>query len=74
MKPSATKNKTTATGFQYVLVELGDFLFFGGSEFLEVTHFGNGDNSELRKKIFDTIKFMKIQFDGVFNDDNNTVR
>ena len=42
MKPSATKNKTTATGFQYVLVELGDFLFFGGTEFYKVTHFRNG--------------------------------
>ena len=34
--------------------------------------FGKGDGKELRKKIKDSIKFMKIQFDGVFNDDNNT--
>lgn len=35
-------------------------------------NFGKGDGSELRQKIRETIKFMKIQFDGVFNDDNNT--
>lgn len=35
-------------------------------------NFGKGDGKELRKKIIDTIKFMKIQFDGVFNSDNNT--
>ena len=35
-------------------------------------HFGNGDGTELRKKILDTIKFMKIQFDGVFDEENNT--
>lgn len=34
--------------------------------------FGKGDSSELRKKIKETIKFMKIQFDGIFNEDNNT--
>lgn len=37
-------------------------------------NFGKGDtaNSELRRKIKDTIKFMKIQFDGVFDDNDNT--
>jgi hypothetical protein len=35
-------------------------------------NFGKGDGKELRKKIIDTIKFMKIQFDGVFNEDRNT--
>jgi hypothetical protein len=35
-------------------------------------HFGKGDNKELRQKIEDTIKFMKIQFDNVFDDENNT--
>ena len=37
-------------------------------------NFGQGDGKELRKKIIDTIKFMKIQFDGVFNEINNTIR
>lgn len=37
-------------------------------------HFGEGDSTELRKKILESIKFMKIQFDGVFNEDNNTMR
>ena len=36
--------------------------------------FGNGDSAELRKKIEDTIKFMKIQFDKVFNEDGNTYK
>ena len=36
-------------------------------------NFGKGDTSELRQKIEDTIKFMKIQFDGIFDKDNNTV-
>jgi hypothetical protein len=36
-------------------------------------NFGKGDTSELRQKIKDTIKFMKIQFDGIFDKDNNTV-
>ena len=34
--------------------------------------FGNGDNRELRAKIIGSIKFMKIQFDTIFDDDNNT--
>lgn len=34
--------------------------------------FGKGDSKELRTKITDAIKFMKIQFDGIFNEDNNT--
>jgi hypothetical protein len=37
-------------------------------------NFGKGDSRELRTKITDTIKFMKIQFDNVFDDDNNTVK
>lgn len=36
--------------------------------------FGDGDSSELRSKIKETIKFMKIQFDKVFDDKNNTVK
>lgn len=35
-------------------------------------NFGKGDSKELRLKIKDSIKFMKIQFDQVFNQDNNT--
>lgn len=35
-------------------------------------NFGKGDSKELRQKIEDSIKFMKIQFDKVFDDDNNT--
>lgn len=35
-------------------------------------NFGIGDTKELRKKITETIKFMKIQFDGTFDKDNNT--
>jgi hypothetical protein len=35
-------------------------------------NFGKGDSKELRLKIKDSIKFMKIQFDQVFNEDNNT--
>jgi len=34
--------------------------------------FGKGDTKELRQKITDSIKFMKIQFDKVFDDENNT--
>jgi hypothetical protein len=34
--------------------------------------FGKGDTTELRQKITDSIKFMKIQFDKVFDDENNT--
>jgi hypothetical protein len=34
--------------------------------------FGKGDSKELRQKIKDSIKFMKIQFDKVFNEDGNT--
>ena len=34
--------------------------------------FGKGDSKELRTKITDTIKFMKIQFDQVFDEENNT--
>ena len=37
-------------------------------------NFGKGDTPELRQKIKETIKFMKIQFDGVFNEDNDTVK
>lgn len=37
-------------------------------------NFGKGDTPELRQKIRETIKFMKIQFDGVFNEDNDTVK
>lgn len=36
--------------------------------------FGNGDTPELRAKIKETIKFMKIQFDKVFDDKNNTIK
>lgn len=41
MKPSATKNLTSNTGKPYCLVELGDFLFFGGDvqKMFEVTGF-----------------------------------
>jgi hypothetical protein len=35
-------------------------------------NFGKGDDAKLRQKIKDSIKFMKIQFDKVFNDDGNT--
>lgn len=35
-------------------------------------YFGRGDSKELRQKITDSIKFMKIQFDKVFNEDGNT--
>ena len=31
MKPSTTKNKVTPTGKPYIVVEVGDILFFGGS-------------------------------------------
>lgn len=34
--------------------------------------FGKGDGKELRKKITDSIKFMKIQFDKTFDENNNT--
>lgn len=34
--------------------------------------FGKGDSNELRTKIVDAIKFMKIQFDKVFDENNNT--
>lgn len=37
-------------------------------------NFGKGDSRELRTRITDTIKFMKIQFDKTFDDDNNTVK
>jgi hypothetical protein len=36
--------------------------------------FGKGDGKELRKKIKDTAKFMKLQFDGVFDEQGNTKR
>lgn len=36
--------------------------------------FGAGDGKELRKKIVDSIKMLKIQFDKVFNEQDNTVR
>lgn len=35
-------------------------------------HFGKGDGKELRTKIRETAKYLKIQFDGVFNENNNT--
>jgi len=35
-------------------------------------NFGKGDSKELRQKISDTIKFMKIQFDGIFDENDNT--
>lgn len=35
-------------------------------------NFGKGDGKELRNKIRETVKYLKIQFDGVFNEDNNT--
>lgn len=35
-------------------------------------NFGKGDSKELRQKIKDSIKFMKIQFDKVFNEEGNT--
>ncbi len=35
-------------------------------------NFGKGDGKELRLKIIESIKFMKSQFDGVFNNENNT--
>jgi hypothetical protein len=34
--------------------------------------FGRGDGKELRRKIMETIKFMKIQFDKTFDDKGNT--
>jgi hypothetical protein len=36
-------------------------------------NFGKGDSTELRKKIKETIKFMKTQFDGIFDNKNNTI-
>lgn len=41
MKPSTSKNLTSNTGKPYCLVELGDFLFFGGDvqQMFEVTGF-----------------------------------
>jgi hypothetical protein len=35
-------------------------------------NFGKGHDSQLIQKISDTIKFMKIQFDGIFNENHNT--
>mgnify|MGYP003643545382 CR=1 FL=1 len=35
-------------------------------------NFGKGDSKELRQKIKESIKFMKIQFDKVFDDEKNT--
>ena len=34
--------------------------------------FGKGDGKELRTKIVDAIKLIKIQFDKVFDEDDNT--
>lgn len=34
--------------------------------------FGKGDGRDLRTKIVASIRFMKSQFDGVFNDEDNT--
>ena len=34
--------------------------------------FGKGDGKELRQKIVDSIKFMKIQFNKVFDENHNT--
>jgi len=34
--------------------------------------FGKGDGSELRKKIVDSIRLLKLKFDGVFDDNGNT--
>ena len=36
-------------------------------------YFGKGDSAELRQKIKESIKFMKIQFDKVFDNDHNTI-
>ena len=35
-------------------------------------NFGRGDTRELRNKIKESIKFMKIQFDKIFDENNNT--
>ena len=37
-------------------------------------NFGKGDSKQLRQKIKETAKYMKIQFDGVFDENNNTKR
>jgi hypothetical protein len=35
-------------------------------------NFGKGDSNELRQKIKNCIKFMKIEFDNVFDEKSNT--
>ena len=35
-------------------------------------NFGQGDTRELRNKITETIKYLKIQFDGIFDENGNT--
>ena len=37
-------------------------------------NFGAGDSAELRKKIRDTIAIIKIQFNGVFDEECNTIK
>lgn len=58
MTISQTKNLTTANGYNYVIVELGDILFFGGNvqKFLEVTHF---ENERPMSDSIDLIQFEK---------------
>ena len=46
-----------ARGIDY---DLGDF------------NFGKGDSKELRDKIVQSVKFLKIQFDNTFDDKGNT--
>ena len=43
MKPSSTKNTISSAGYPYVIVELGDILFFGGKvqKYLTVDNFKN---------------------------------
>jgi len=37
-------------------------------------NFGKGDSKELRQKIKETAKYLKIQFDKVFDDERNTIK
>jgi len=51
-----------------------DKIEFGLSYDFGDFRFGDGDTRELRAKIVETIKYLKIQFDGVFDDNNNTIK
>jgi hypothetical protein len=59
MRPSITKNRTTDSGYQYGITEMGDILFFGGN----IQRYYTIDNMKNERPFSGDIDLFQLQKD-----------